>query len=509
MKGEKKVEWYELQDEDLEERESVENGAGKDDMNLIEIPFAVLGKGGRGKEKYLIRRDYISKDKKTGKERKCYQEISGHPELGLPASFEEEIYVAAMEITNRYGFEREIVPATKYEFLKIMNKPFDGRYKRMLEAGMDKLVALSIKTNDFWDNEKKEYMTVNVGLISSYGFYEDERRGMRGRYEEMDPELIKGFFAWDSYLFENSFLKSFIKSLDTRTYFSLRLPLSRRLYRYSDKHTRKGRHSIDLFRLAHVRLGMNKNIKYRSKVIEVMEPAIRELSERNLMRILLQESKTTSGYKVVFLPAAKKQIAVPDKAKAGGGGEIGASVSQDQGERNPLDAELKGFGVSDKTALSWVKRYGEERVKEAIESLRFNLEQGGEIKNNGGWLRRHLEESWEQPSGVKQKKKQEENERRLKEERERNKRQEELKKGYKNWKKKQRDNYLSSLTTAERSGLEAEALRITKEKHQLFLKGNSDQEVKERVYYEVELNGLIDEKGDIPDFEEWLKQKGY
>jgi len=506
MKGKKKVEWYELQDGDLGEKETIENGVGKDDMNLVEIPFAALGKRGQGEEKYLIKRYYTSKDKKTGKERECYQEISGHPELGLPTFFEEEIYVAAMEITNRYGFEREIVPATKYEFLKIMNKPFDGHYRKMLEVGMDRLVALRVKTNDFWDNENKEYMTLNFGIMSDYGFYEDERRGRRSEYGEIDL-APKGFFVWDFVLASSSFMKDFIKSLDTKTYFSLKLPLSKRLYRYGDKHIRKGPHSIDLFRLAHVRLGMNTNIRYRSKVIEVMQPAIKELSERELMRILLQESKTISGYKVVFLPADKRQISVPREIKCDG--EKEASLSQDQGEKSPLITELKGFGVTDKTTFSWVKRYGEERVKEALESLRFNLEQGKEIKNNGGWLRRHLEESWEQPSGVKQRKKQEENERKLREERERNKRQEELKKEYENWKKKQRDNYFSSLNTAERSELEAEALRVAREKSQFILKGLSDQEAKERVYYEVELNRLIDEKGGIPKFEGWLKQKGY
>jgi hypothetical protein len=503
MKGKKKVKWYKFQDESLEEDTPVWS-IGKDDMNLIEIPFSKLDKRASKSGGVVVRKDYTSKDKKTGEVRNCYMEIRGDPKFGLPTPFEEEIYIAAMEITNRYGFEDIIVPATKYELLKIMNKPIDGHYREMLERGFDRLVGVRIKTNDFWDNENKGYMTLNFGIMSDYGFYEDERRGRRRGYGEkgLPP---KGFFAWDIVLAGNSFMRDFIKSLDTETYFSLKLPVSKRLYRYGDKHIKKGSHSIDLFKLAFVRLGMSEN-RYQSLVIERLRPGIEELSERNLMRILLQESKTTSGYKVVFLPAGKKQISV--LREIGDSGKREASVSQD-GEKSPLIEELKGFGVTGKTALSWVKRYGEERIKEAVESLRFNLEGGGEIKNSGGWLRRHLEEGWEQPSGVKQRKKQRENERKLREEKERNKRQEEMKKEYENWKEKRRDAYLSGLTTAERSGLEAEALRITKEKHRLFLKGNSDQEVKGRVYYEVELNRIIDERGDIPDFEEWLKQKGY
>jgi len=500
------MEWYEVTDEDLVEVDLLMRRIGKDDMNLIEIPFSTLDKGANRKGGIVLRRDYTSRDKKTGKIRRCYVEIKGDPKLGLPTPFEDEVYIAAMEITNRYGFEDITVPATKYELLKIMQRPpGDSRYLRRLEEGMERLKMVGIRSNDFWDNEKKEYMLLSFGIISNYGFYEDERRGRRGRDGE-GGSPIKGFFTWDNLLFANSFMKDFIKSLDTETYFSLKLPVSKKLYRYGDKHIQKGSHSIDLFKLAFVRLGMSENQKYRSLVIESLRPGIEELSERNLMRIVIRESRTESGYKVVFLPAGKKQISVP--REVGDGKEREASVLQDHGEKSLLITELKGFGVSDKAALNWVRKYGEERVKEALESLRFNLELGREIKSNGGWLRRHLEESWEQPSGVKQKKKQEEDERRLMEEQERNKRQEEMKKGYENWKREQRDNYLSNLTTAQRSGLEAEAFRITKGNYQLFLKGIGDQEIKESVYYGVELNRLIDERGSIPDFEGWLKQKG-
>lgn len=484
-------------EEDLDEKPRRKHN-GKDDMNLVELSFASLDdRGWRGK---VVRIEYKSKDKKTGGVKRCYKEIKGNPKLGLPTFFEEEIYIALMELTNRYGFEKPTVPATKYEILKIMGRSTGGDHLKRLKDGMSRLKMVSIETNDFWDNEVKEYMTVHFGIVSNYGFYEDERRGRRSRYREVEPP-IKGFFSWDSFLFENSFLKSFIKSLNTEVYFSLRLPLSKRLYRYGDKHIEKGPHSIDLFKLAHVRLGVSKNFIYPSKVIEVLKPAIKELTDRRLMDIAIAESQTESGHKVMFRPLRKRQIFIPRKTD--GGEQV---VPPEQTEEGPLISELRSCGVTDRDARCWVEEHGEDKLRAALESLRFNLEQGRKIVSKGGWLRKHLEESWEQPSGVQEQKKRKEDEQKLRAEQEARWRMGELKKEYERWMEKEREEFWNGVP--DRSQMEAEALRVAREKHDFRLKHLSDQEAKSKIYYQVELNRLIDERAGIPNLEEWMEQRG-
>lgn len=123
--------------------------------------------------------------------------------------------------------------------------------------------------------------------------------------------------------------------------------------------------------------------------------------------------------------------------------------------------------------------------------------------SKGGWLRKHLEEGWEQPSGIQEEKKRKEDEQKLTAEQEAKDRIEKLKKEYERWRERQRGAFLNDFN--DRSQVEAEALRVAKEKHGFPLKQLSDPEVKSKIYYQVELNRLIDEKGNIPDFEEWLR----
>ena len=96
---------------------------------------------------------------------------------------------------------------------------------------LDRLSGVRLRsTNSFYDNVTKTYQTCNFGIIDAYEI-NDERAGMKG--SEGDPR--KSFFIWSEALFD-SFKAGFIKKLDLDLYFSLKSAVSRRLYRYLDKH---------------------------------------------------------------------------------------------------------------------------------------------------------------------------------------------------------------------------------------------------------------------------------
>ena len=76
----------------------------------------------------------------------------------------------------------------------------------------------------------------------------------------------------------SSFRSGFIKKLDMDLYFSLKSAVSRRLYRYLDKHFYyKPVVEKNLMVLAFEKLGLSRNYKYISSIRQQLEPAMQEL----------------------------------------------------------------------------------------------------------------------------------------------------------------------------------------------------------------------------------------
>ena len=89
---------------------------------------------------------------------------------------------------------------------------------------------------------------------------------------------------WTDRLFE-SFKSGYIKFLDTELYFKLSSATARRMFRYLDKKFGRDHHfSIDLFKLAHEHLGISRNFKYVSQIIQQMRPALDDLQKSRYLR---------------------------------------------------------------------------------------------------------------------------------------------------------------------------------------------------------------------------------
>lgn len=280
---------------------------GKDEMNLIELPFTLLTKR-NPKNLKTIERNWISKGE-DGKERKFYKTITGSDKWGLPTFIGEEVFLACMELSYRYGFKSREVHTSQYELIKLMGWPINGKsYKRLITA-FNQLAGIMITTNFFWDNQEKKYIKLGFGIIDDYVFFEDEKK-TKSRYNP--SALPLGHFHWNEIFFKNSIQKSYIKTLDTEIYFSLESYIAKRLYRYADKKLYKqDSFRIDLFKLAFDKLEMTGNYKYPSKIIEKLTKSsrttkekqkkspIEELKEKGI-NITIEKSQTDSGYKVCF-----------------------------------------------------------------------------------------------------------------------------------------------------------------------------------------------------------------
>ncbi len=277
----------------------------RDEMNLAEFPLAVLSTrtdpnvktlefqdNVRGKNGELIDRRWI---------------ITGADKFGLPTASDEEVLLGLMKLTVDDELRSRKVFFTRYELMKILRWPTEGRNYSRLQKALDRLSGVRIKaTNAFYDNEAKTHSTRNFGILDGYEL-NDGRDG---------PGKMS-FFTWGEVLFK-SFQAGFIKKLDLDFYLDLRSAVSKRLYRYLDKHFwYKSRVQIDVFVLAHEKLGVSRNYRFVSSVRQQIDPAIEELIGRGFLSGCEYIQKGKGADVVFYAPGGKARIAGDRDGKAG------------------------------------------------------------------------------------------------------------------------------------------------------------------------------------------------
>lgn len=241
----------------------------RDEMNLAEFPLTVLSKrvdpavktleftdSIKGKNGELINRTWI---------------ITGADRFGLPTSSDDEVLLGLLKLTADEGLNQRKVHFTRYELLRILRWTTEGRSYTRLQNALDRLSGVRIKaTNAFYDNESKLHSTRNFGIIDEYEIND-------GR------DTRPSFFTWSEVLF-NSFQVGFIKKLDLNFYLDLESAVSKRLYRYLDKHFwYRSRIQMDLFTLAHEKIGISRNYIYASSLRQQIEPALEELTQKGML----------------------------------------------------------------------------------------------------------------------------------------------------------------------------------------------------------------------------------
>ena len=237
----------------------------RDEMNLAEFPLTVLSTRVDSKLKTLEFRDIITG--KNGKPIAREWIITGADKFGLPTASDDEVLLGLLKLTVNDGFQSEKVYFTRYELLQILRWTTEGRSYSRLQKALDRLSGVRIKaTNAFYDNESKSHSTKNFGIIDAYEIND-------GR----DLATKKSFFIWSAEIFK-SFQAGFIKKLDLDFYQKLSSAIAKRLYRYLDKNFwYRSKLTINLFTLAHEKIGVSRNYKFTSSIRQQIDPALEEL----------------------------------------------------------------------------------------------------------------------------------------------------------------------------------------------------------------------------------------
>ncbi len=348
---------------------------GRDELSLIELAFTTLG---RARSRKTLRTEWKGKDHK-GRTRKFYKIVTGSDEFGLPEYASEELLIALFHKASRDDFESRSVTAVPYELLQLMGWGTDGRAYERIKRALDQLAGVYITTNALWNPEKETFSKAGFHILDDYEFAEDADSGKTSLTVNWNEKLFAIFR-------QNRF-----KSLDTTFFYDLPSPVAKRLYRWLDKHLRNTAHAeIDVLHLAHVKLEVSRSKRYVSSVMQVLEPALDELTARAYCTWSLVDSQTDSGKKLVF-----DRISTPALPPSPADEPIEA-LSPDQ--RTIFDA-LVERGVTADTARRLTTEHDAERIRPQLDHF-DHLVETDQAPRSGGWLVKAITEDFGLPPAL-------------------------------------------------------------------------------------------------------------
>jgi hypothetical protein len=367
-------------------------------MNLAEFPLTVLSKRADPSIKTLEFSDTVKGKNGDVINRKWI--ITGADKFGLPTSSDDEVLLGLLKLTADDGLRSPKVHFTRYELLRILRWTTEGRSYVRLQNALDRLSGVRIKaTNAFYDNESKLHSTRNFGILDAYEIND-------GR------DTMPSFFTWSEVLFK-SFQVGFIKKLDLEFYLDLQSAVSKRLYRYLDKHFwYRSRMQVNLFVLAHEKIGISRNYVYASSLRQQLEPALEELRDKGLLSEFEFVGKG-KGTEVILLAAhAPRKVAVEPPAGPNSqslthdvpGGRAATSVPSARGGGESKEVVLENLlvqrGIADKQARRLVESKGIEALEriETIIAYFDKLVSGGShlvSRNPQGFLYRAVEKPFD------------------------------------------------------------------------------------------------------------------
>lgn len=275
---------------------------GKDELNLIEHPFAILWQ--KEANDAVIFYQWDAKHPTTGRVLPASWMVSGHRDFGLPNAADERVYLVLLELTREAGFEQQIVNFSRYDLLTRLGWNYDNRSYDMLERAFERLQGVTITAkNAFWNPKTRSFVNTGFNIIDNYHI-EAERPGRKSAQRD----LPVSFWRWNDVIF-GSFQSGYLRTLDLDFALALKSDIALRLYRYLDKKAYAERRTfeIELFNLCIRHLGM-KPSPYPSKLKERLKPAHDELIARGFLQsVEYQPMKTEKAVKVCYRFAPRGQ----------------------------------------------------------------------------------------------------------------------------------------------------------------------------------------------------------
>lgn len=358
----------------------------KDELNFAEFPLASLADRVPENQKTLEFHDTIF-DQRAGTHITRKLTIAASEKYGLPRALDEEVILGLIQLTNRQQFRDKKVHFSSYELIKLLGWNDSAKSYKRIDEALKRWVSITLFYDKaWWSKEEQCWVNENFHILESVTIYDRERRANKKALNPDDENAGKSFFVWNDIVFR-SFQAGNLKEIDLDIYRELKSSISKRMYRFLDKHFYRRAHlEYDLLRFAYEHVGLSRTSSL-AEVKRLLAKPLLELEGIGFIKPLPKEErfvKVTKGqWKIVF-----------DRGQA----EARVLLSPEQVD---VLEQLKGRGVTPSKASRLVRSFSAERIAEKLAIHDWLVAKADKrcSSNPAGWLIVAIQEDFPAPVG--------------------------------------------------------------------------------------------------------------
>jgi hypothetical protein len=373
----------------------------KDELNLAEFPIAALTDRVPDGQLSLVFEDRLEQRDAPPIVRRLT--ITGTHKHGLPTAVDDEVMVGLIQLTKRRNnFTDAKVTFSRYELIELLGWPQSGQSYQRIEEALHRWVGIVLMyENAWWDNAAKSWVDENFHVLDNVTIYDRERRrpanrpasGKRSgkRSAEGNP-LPLSSFRWNEVIFR-SFQSGNLKQLDLDFYLQLRLPTTKRMFRFLDKRFyRRDRLDFDLRALACEHIGLSRSYA-PTELKRRLKPALDELEALGFLEPLAPEERyswvSRGCWRILLIRGPR-------------GRDISGQSPAD--ERAELVAALSARGVLPKVAAELVETHPPGRVHTKLEVFDWLVKNEDKRvgKNPAGYLVSSIRSDYQPPGDFRE-----------------------------------------------------------------------------------------------------------
>jgi hypothetical protein len=365
----------------------------KDEMNLAEFPIAALADRVPDGQLSLVFEDRI--EQRNGPPIVRRLTITATPKHGLPTAMDDEVMVGLIQLTKRRSnFTEQRVAFSRYELIELLGWPQSGQSYQRIEEALNRWVGVVLMyENAWWDNAAKSWVDESFHILDNVTIYDRERRrrgkpAARGGSGPGEPPPLSSF-RWNEVIFR-SFQSGNLKQLDLDFYLKLRLPTTKRLFRFLDKRFyRRTRLEFDLRTLACEHVGLSR-VYAPTELKRRLRPAFEELERLGFLEPLSADERYCwvgrGAWRVILIRGPHGRESDEEAARE---------------EAGELAEMLTSRGVAAKIAGELVASKPPARVRAKIEVFDWLIGNGDKRvgKNPAGYLVASIREDYQVPEG--------------------------------------------------------------------------------------------------------------
>jgi hypothetical protein len=377
-------------DQQNDESSTAADVGWKDELNLAEFPIAALTDRIPHGQTTLVFEDRLERRDSSPIVRRLT--ITGTHKHGLPTSLDDEVLVGLIQLTKRRSnFTDARVQFSRYELIELLGWPQSGQSYRRIEEALHRWVGVVLMyENAWWDNTAKSWVDEQFHVLDNVTLYDRERwrisarSGRSSKGEKVGAKLDKpplplSSFRWNEVIFQ-SFQSGNLKQLDLEFYLQLRLPTTKRMYRFLDKRFyRRSRLDFDLRTLACEHIGLSRSYA-PTELKRRLKPALEELEQLGFLEPLGPDERYSyvkrGCWRIIFIRGRRATAEVQNP-----------NMQREQQPGEFIEA-LRVRGITGKTAQELVDNHPPSRIRTKIEVFDWLLRNEDKRvgKNPAGYL---------------------------------------------------------------------------------------------------------------------------